>query len=477
MAITREDIKNINSNPDMLPKYEASIIASVLFTDEGWKYALYLQPSMFTVPLHQAIVSTIKRSVTNGASRLATLDEVKTKYYGQLDEIYAAEPIAKSQWFDIAEEIGRFAKKENLKRTLERALEELKYGSSETYTLQKLNSELTLMLSQYEQESTVKARDYVREYIKRLKLAGKESNVYETPWQPLNILYAGTPDIEGGLDKGMLHVLAGDTGHGKTALALNIGVHVAKTHPETDVFFVSAEMPWPLLMSRIATMLAPDVHKMYYIKKNNLTDAELEDIATVLEKKMPENIYFIGSESQFDFSVSAIISKIAAHRAKTQRQVLLIVDYLQLLAIDERAENEAVRISKITRSFVRATNQYNFTALLLSQMSRAPQDAAKDYDDLAHRLKGSSAIEQDAASIVFIHMHKSRDESLDEEYVIRDPRTNAKRYRLVSLILAKNRAGTKGDIKMWFDMWTMRFYTEGELIRQGLKKLIKTNEE
>lgn len=133
-------------------------------------------------------------------------------------------------------------------------------------------------------------------------------------------------------------------------------------------------------------------------------------------------------------------------RAKCRRLVekkgvkLIIVDYLQLMNLDEKAGNREQEIARISRELKKLARELNVPIIALSQLSRALESrvGAKRKPQLSD-LRESGAIEQDADLVMFLW-------APEEEEAEQDASLLTRRY----LKIAKQRAGRLTTIDLDF---------------------------
>lgn len=229
--------------------------------------------------------------------------------------------------------------------------------------------------------------------------------------------------LSGGLKPGTLIPLAARTSVGKTSLAAQIGINVArKGH---TVLLLSQEMAVGELVDRL-------VANMGRVELSQLSTGTFEGTAwsgiTDAVEEGRDLPFFL------DDTPALTLSAIRSKARQTQRKrglSLLIVDYLQLCAATGTHDKRHHQIEQISRGLKALAKELGITILLLSQLNRA--STQRDEPQLTD-LKESGAIEEDA-DVVILLQPKSRlpDGSL-----------------LVAAILAKNRQGRRTRVALAF---------------------------
>jgi len=120
-----------------------------------------------------------------------------------------------------------------------------------------------------------------------------------------------------------------------------------------------------------------------------------------------------------------------------------------------RGENRVQEISYISRSLKALARELNVPVIAVSQLSRAVEWRASHMPQLAD-LRESGSIEQDADVVIFIY----RDEYYltEEEWQLQHPDREYPREE-ADIIVAKNRNGPTGKIKLRFRHNLAKFYS------------------
>jgi len=242
----------------------------------------------------------------------------------------------------------------------------------------------------------------------------------------------GFPDLDrlcSGLQNSDLLILAARPSMGKTALALNIAYHVAAKE-KLPVAVFSLEMGREQLVNRL--LCAEARVDQYRLRTGNLRDEDWERL-TEAAARLQDIPLFI------DDTGGASLRDIRARAKRMQSEsglALVVIDYLQLVRPNRRAENRQQEISQISRGLKEMAKELNVPVLALSQLSRAVEQREKKRPVMSD-LRESGSLEQDADVVMFIYR---------EEYY----RPDTDRKGIAELIVAKQRNGPVGTIELGF---------------------------
>ena len=142
-----------------------------------------------------------------------------------------------------------------------------------------------------------------------------------------------------------------------------------------------------------------------------------------------------------DLSVFEIKNK--CRRLKAEKGLdLVVVDYLQLMKSEGRAENRQQEISTLSRYLKLLAREMDCPVIVLSQLSRAP-DQRPNHTPVLSDLRESGSIEQDADIVLFLY----RDDYYAKE--------ESEKPGICDVIIAKNRSGPTGNIELaWVGKYT-----------------------
>lgn len=233
-----------------------------------------------------------------------------------------------------------------------------------------------------------------------------------------------------GLQKSDLLILAGRPAMGKTSFAMNIAANVAMDH-QAPVAVFSLEMSKEQLVSRLlASSARIDAQKL---RTGWLKEKDYEQLVTMAHNLTKIPLFIDDTPA---ISINALRAK--ARRMKREKEIqLIIIDYLQLMQGDGKAENRVQEISQVSRGLKALAKELNIPVIALSQLSRKLEERPNKRPQLSD-LRESGAIEQDADVVLFVFR--------EEVYKENDPNLAG----LAELIVAKQRNGPIGTAKLTF---------------------------
>jgi len=235
--------------------------------------------------------------------------------------------------------------------------------------------------------------------------------------------------LTAGLQPGELIIIAGRPSMGKTTLAINIAENAAIGSKVPTAIF-SMEMPSQQLAFRMISSLGRV--DQTHLRTGRFPDEDWSRINTAVQL-MSEAPIFI------DDTPSLSPTEIRARARRLQREHglgLIVIDYLQLMAVPGSKENRATEISEISRSLKALAKELSLPVIALSQLNRSVEQRT-DKRPVMSDLRESGAIEQDADIILFIYR--------EEVYNQDTPRKG-----IADIAIAKQRNGPIGDFPLTF---------------------------
>ncbi|PIV33437.1 MAG: replicative DNA helicase, partial [Lysobacterales bacterium CG02_land_8_20_14_3_00_62_12] len=202
-------------------------------------------------------------------------------------------------------------------------------------------------------------------------------------------------EITAGLQPSDLIIVAARPSMGKTALAVNIAEYAAiKTKKAVAVF--SMEMSASQLAFRLISSLGRI--NQQHLRTGDLQDEEWPRVTSAITLLGEAKIFIDDTPG-----LSPVELRSRSRRLKREHDLgLIVVDYLQLMAVPGNQENRATEISEITRGLKALAKELNVPVMALSQLNRSLEQRSDKRPVMAD-LRESGAIEQDADVILFIY--------------------------------------------------------------------------
>jgi replicative DNA helicase len=273
----------------------------------------------------------------------------------------------------------------------------------------------------------------------------------------------------GGLQKSDLIILAGRPAMGKSALATNIGFHVAKSwrgsvtpdgHRRTEDGGIVAMFSLEMSAEQLATRILAEQAQIPSsdIRRGNIHESQFTHLVETADLMSQIPLYI---DDTGGLSVAQLAAR--ARRLKRQKGMdLLIIDYLQLLSGSSRKanENRVQELTEITTTLKALAKELEVPIIALSQLSRQVEARDDKHPQLAD-LRESGSIEQDADVVLFVYR--------DEYYLKnKEPKEGTpehlawmsemeKVHGRAEVIVGKQRHGPTGTVQLSFEAQFTRF--------------------
>jgi replicative DNA helicase len=463
---------------------EQALLGAILINNEAYhRVGEYLRPEHFYEPVHRRIFEAIVRLIEAG--RLA--DHVTLKVAFDEDEAlreldgarYLAGLARAAETILNAEDYGRLLHDLALKRGLIHVGEEVvnkAYDPTVYETgreqIEAAEQQLFQLAEQGEVEGGFAAFPQILASTVNMIEAAyhKEGRITGVPTGLIDL-----DDKLGGLQRSDLIILAGRPSMGKTALAVTMAANAAAQRAlgsdgeglASDNYVVgifslemSAEQLAMRLLSAEAKLGGDD------LRRGKLRDDDFKLVVQASQSLAGRPLFIDDTPA---LSVAALRTR--ARRLKRRHGLsMMVVDYLQLVRPVRTAGqgNRVQEVSEITQGLKAIAKELDLPVLALSQLSRAVEQREDKRPQLSD-LRESGSIEQDADVVMFVYRdeyyqeraqpHQRPDES-DERFQERYQGWQ-KRYEesrgVADLIIAKQRNGPIGSIKLCFDGAHSRF--------------------
>jgi replicative DNA helicase len=246
-------------------------------------------------------------------------------------------------------------------------------------------------------------------------------------------------DYLNGLQAGEMIIVAARPSMGKTAFAMNLVENIASGEARLPCAVFSLEMGRQQLAQRMLCSLSGvDGHK---VRKGMMNNEEYVKMAQVVAQLSKIPIY-VDDSSQ----LTVLDLRAKARRLKMQFDIkMIMIDYMQLMD-NPGVESRQQQISEISRGVKAVARELEVPVVCLSQLNRA-SEGRDGHRPRMSDLRESGSIEQDADVIMLLHR--------EDYYRMSDP--DFQPDNIAEIIIAKQRNGPTGTVKLTFDNRTTRF--------------------
>ena len=239
-----------------------------------------------------------------------------------------------------------------------------------------------------------------------------------------------------GLNRSDLILLAARPGMGKTSLALNIALNVAKQNNDKAVAVFSLEMSKEQLVTRLLSSEG-------LVENGRLTNGRLS--ASDWGKLTQAARTIKQTDIRIDDNPLLTVADMNAKCRRIDNLGLVVIDYLQLMTSSGgksyAGENRQQAVSDISRMLKIMAKELNVPVICLSQLSRA-NEKREDKRPMLSDLRESGAIEQDADIVIFLYR---------EDYY----KDDTENQNIAECIVAKNRHGERCKLPLrWMPEYT-----------------------
>lgn len=249
--------------------------------------------------------------------------------------------------------------------------------------------------------------------------------------------FYGLDNLLTGLHGGEMILVGARPSMGKTSFAINMATHAARKGFKVAVF--SLEMPREQIAMR---MLCCDARvNMQSVRKGLLRDEDWMKLARTLAPLAASEVYIDDTSGLTPGQMRSRCRRLMMDKGLD----LIVLDYLQLMGSDKKAESRQVEVSEISRSLKAIAQELKVPVVACAQLSRANEKRGTGgYRPMLSDLRDSGSIEQDADVVMFLHR---------EAYYNRDAETPD---NTAEVIVAKQRNGPLGTIKLaWLGEYTL----------------------
>jgi replicative DNA helicase len=239
-----------------------------------------------------------------------------------------------------------------------------------------------------------------------------------------------------GLQHREMALIAARPSIGKTAIAISIA-EAAAVRAKVPTLFISLEMSKEAIFRRSVASIGSV--SMQSLKSGNLSEGDMRSMSVAAGKIASSPLWFLdGSSSQSVASITANVRRaVRKHGVR-----LVIVDYIQKVKAADKAEKRTYEVAEVSGKLKDIAVQTGVAMLCLAQLNRE-NEKEKGRTPRLSDLADSGQLERDADCVMLLDRDR------------REAKGQA------SIIIAKQRDGECGVVKLWYDGQFCRFSDSG----------------
>jgi len=432
--------------PQSLEAEQATLGAMLLEREAIARVVDVLDPDDFYSPQHQLLYRAMIDLFNDSEPvDLVTL-QARLRDRGHLEEVggtpYLAALYEAASTAAAVEHYAKIVREKSILRALMRAGGEIRNlaqaaGDEDVETVvDRCEQEIFAVGERTISPSFIAIRDLLGETYDRI-------DEMQESHRPGTGLLTGYDDLDGylsGLQPSDFVIIAARPSMGKTALALNIASHVARTQDKTVAIF-SLEMAKEQLALRLLCSEA-GVNQQS-VRQGYIDRGDMDRIAVAASELYKAPIYIDDSPT-----MNVLQMRGKARRLRAERGLdMIVVDYIQLVSGYGRFENRNQEISQVARSLKALGRELRVPVVALSQLSRAVEARGHPRRPLLSDLRESGSIEQEADVVAFIYrpIYYGPEELRAAGYLETD-------RNIAEIKIAKQRNGPTGTVRLaWID--------------------------
>ena len=476
--------KDLDITGNTLPhsiEAEEALLGSILVDNEVYNritFDLPLRSEHFFVPVHGRIYEAAQKLINSGQ----IADSITLGQYFEKDpaliEIDGSNHLIKlKEASDIASSSDHYAQliyDLSLRRDLIRLAQEVAMQASNPNIDENANSQIEMAESKLftlaETGEINKGPASFSEAIAETISSAEAAHNRDGKLSGISTGLKAVDELLGGLHKSDLIIIAGRPSMGKTALATNIAFQSSKKYKSENndaILFCSLEMSSVQLTNRILAEEAKISSEK--IRRGQLNNDEFINLVRA-SQNIQERKLFI------DETPALTVAQLRTRARRIKRihgLKLIVLDYLQLMSAINNSNNRVQEISEITQGLKAIAKELDVPVVALSQLSRAVEQREDKRPQLAD-LRESGTIEQDSDVVMFVYRQSYYEEraeprksgtETDEKFhnrYLEWQETLEKVQNTADVIVAKQRHGPIGNIKLHFEASLSKFSVLGE---------------
>ena len=415
---------------------EASLVGALLLDNSGFdRISDRLRPEHFASELNRTVFTEISRQLAAGKPADAV-----TVYNGLDGAVELAELNELAQYVPSGANIRRHAElvierfQARQLAAVSREVYELAHDKQRSIAerVEAAQGQLAKLIADSPRDEWVSAHEGMVLHTETLEDRA-EGRIKSWP--------TGLPDLddylEGGLRPGSLVIIGARPSHGKTAVGMTIGLHMAA---DFSVALMSMEMPHRDVRDRMTAILGR-VSLSSVLRPSKGDGLAWDRVLEGADRAKSLNFYV---SDQSGLNINQVRAK-ARNLKRLHGLNVLVVDYLGLMAGLDSKQSRAYQIEEITKGLKSLAKEMEICVIALAQLNRNIEQRA-DRRPLLSDFRDSGSIEQDADIVLGLH----RD-------VVDKPEIEGIRRNHADLCVLKNRQGRTGKIDLFYQGEQTRF--------------------
>lgn len=255
--------------------------------------------------------------------------------------------------------------------------------------------------------------------------------------------YSALDELTGGLGKGEVIIIAARPGMGKSVFLLNLINNITLDQNKPSML-ITYELTGLQYMTRLVSLLT-QIPPKQIISDQTYTNKEIR-IKDTLNRIGLTSLYIDDSP---DKSFSEMLEMIRTKTIDLGIQSVFIDNLLLIPIMLGKWASRDMEISFAMKKLKRLAMQLNIPIVIATNLNRAVESRAGEKVPILSDLRESGSIEQDADKVIFLYRH--------EYYKIEQDWNGNSTAGIAKVIIAKNRTGPTGEIKLRFEEEIFKF--------------------
>lgn len=441
---------------------EQAILGAILLQNDAYsRVSDFLKPEHFFEPIHAAIYDVASKMIVQGklcrpnliVAHLPVMDLGEVTL-GEYVSRLAGSATTVSSAADYGRAVHEMAMRRAAIAVADQAMRRA-YDMPVEDSADALIQDVTKELAELSSQSSTKKSEPESISISAAETVHR-ANEIRAGRAKLDIIHTGITSLDrkmGGIARGNHVVIAGRPGSGKTALAVQIAMNIARRQP---VLYFSLEMTNEEIAQRAMSNLAyagPERTQLPYQVMRDPTQMSDDQMRAFMEAEQALRGIGLVVDQTSGLAIEQIVmrTKMMAARLNLQGKKLgaVLIDHIGLVKAPKNIQSRVHQIEHITNAAKDLAKSVEAPVFSLAQLNRTVEQRDDKRPQLAD-LRDSGSIEQDADFVIGVYR---------EDYYIQKGMWKARHdgdvpagpHDLEARIL-KNRHGGEAPVLLWCDM-------------------------